>query len=193
MSETALEAGEAAASVSRVLDAPPALVFSLWTDPTHIAKWWMPEGFERVVCESMDVRPGGHFHMRMHHRDGTVYLSRNTYSEVLPPARLVYEEVCEENGQPFHYAQLTVRFDAEDPRTPQRTHLRIHARIRRVSGGDPKWTLDAMKLGWTHGWKDNLGMLGRYVASFSPGAASDERGDEGDRQRGHNSLAGEEK
>ena len=41
--------------VERIFDAPPAHVFSVWTDPQLIPEWWG----DGTVVEEMDVRPGG--------------------------------------------------------------------------------------------------------------------------------------
>ena len=44
-------------TLERTIDAPRALVFSAWTDPAHVAKWWGPGGFtSRVIA--WDPRPG---------------------------------------------------------------------------------------------------------------------------------------
>jgi uncharacterized protein YndB with AHSA1/START domain len=29
-------------TITRVFDAPRALVFKVWTDPKHLAQWWGP-------------------------------------------------------------------------------------------------------------------------------------------------------
>lgn len=47
-------------AISRVFDAPRALVFRAFTDPIHLASWWGPSG--HTVCAegmSFDIRPGG--------------------------------------------------------------------------------------------------------------------------------------
>ena len=46
--------------VERVFDAPPAHVFSVWTDPQLIPEWWG----DGTVVEEMDVRPGGTYRFR---------------------------------------------------------------------------------------------------------------------------------
>ena len=48
-------------TVSRVFDAPRALVYRAFTDPEHFAAWWGPIG-NAIPREEMDfdVRPGGH-------------------------------------------------------------------------------------------------------------------------------------
>ncbi len=48
-------------SVSRVFNAPRALVYRAFTDPEQVAAWWGPTGSVRPVEEmEFDVRPGGH-------------------------------------------------------------------------------------------------------------------------------------
>jgi uncharacterized protein YndB with AHSA1/START domain len=44
--------------ISRVLDAPRALVFAVWTDPKHVGAWYGPRGVT-ITTLSMDVRAGG--------------------------------------------------------------------------------------------------------------------------------------
>ncbi|RYD82714.1 MAG: hypothetical protein EOP84_09005, partial [Verrucomicrobiaceae bacterium] len=39
---------------TRLLNAPRELVFKMWTQPQHIAKWWGPKGFTNTIHE-MDV------------------------------------------------------------------------------------------------------------------------------------------
>ena len=48
-------------SVSRVFDAPRALVYRAFTDPEQLAAWWGPTGSERPLDQmDFDVRPGGY-------------------------------------------------------------------------------------------------------------------------------------
>src|SRR5436853_2891112 len=76
-------------TLTRVLDAPRELVFRMWTDPQHVAKWWGPTGFTNPVCE-MDVRPGGALRIVMRAPDGADYPMIGTYGEVTPPERLAF-------------------------------------------------------------------------------------------------------
>ena len=47
-------------SISRVFDAPRALVYRAFTDPEQLAAWWGPTGSVRPLDEmAFDVRPGG--------------------------------------------------------------------------------------------------------------------------------------
>jgi uncharacterized protein YndB with AHSA1/START domain len=44
--------------ITRVFDAPRALVFKAWTDPKLLAQWWGPRGVTNPECE-VDVHVGG--------------------------------------------------------------------------------------------------------------------------------------
>ena len=43
---------------SRMIDAPRELVWSVWTDPKHLAQWWGPDGF-RTTTSAFDINPAG--------------------------------------------------------------------------------------------------------------------------------------
>jgi uncharacterized protein YndB with AHSA1/START domain len=45
-------------TIKRKLKAPPAQVFSAWTDPQKIARWMGPEGVVTLRSEA-DARVGG--------------------------------------------------------------------------------------------------------------------------------------
>ena len=78
--------------VTRVVDAPRALVFDCWTKPEHITKWMLgPPGWAMPVCE-VDLRPGGSWHFVWRAEDGSELDMRGVYREVSPPERLVATE-----------------------------------------------------------------------------------------------------
>ncbi len=56
----------------RMLDAPPARVWEMWTEPSHLARWRGPQGFTTTTQE-MDVRTGGVWRFVMRGPDGAVY------------------------------------------------------------------------------------------------------------------------
>jgi uncharacterized protein YndB with AHSA1/START domain len=48
-------------AITRIFDAPRALVYQAFTDPDHLAAWWGPIGNSLPRDEiEFDVRPGGH-------------------------------------------------------------------------------------------------------------------------------------
>ena len=44
--------------ITRVFEAPRRLVFKMWTEPEHLARWWGPRGFT-TISAGMEVRPDG--------------------------------------------------------------------------------------------------------------------------------------
>ena len=47
-------------TISRVIKAPRSAIWNAWTDPAHLAQWWVPAPAKCKVSE-MDLRPGGSF------------------------------------------------------------------------------------------------------------------------------------
>lgn len=78
--------------IARILNAPRELVFKVWTEPEHIAKWWGPNGFTNTIFK-MDVAPGGEWDLIMHGPDGTDYKNKSVFVEVVKPERIVYDHV----------------------------------------------------------------------------------------------------
>jgi uncharacterized protein YndB with AHSA1/START domain len=78
--------------ITRLLDAPIGLVWEAWTNPEHIANWWGPDGFTTTISK-MDLRPGGEWDLVMHGPDGTDYINKSIFREVVPQKKIVYEHV----------------------------------------------------------------------------------------------------
>ncbi len=76
-------------TMTRLLDAPVALVFKAWTDPARLAQWWGPHGFNTPVCV-LEARAGGALHIVMRGPDGTDLPIRGEVIEVEPDRLLVY-------------------------------------------------------------------------------------------------------
>ena len=93
-SDAAPPANDRELVITRVFDAPRALVFQAWTDQAVALRWWGPEGFTVEAC-AMDVRPGGAWSKRMRAPDGTAARMRGVYREISPPERLVFTMVHE--------------------------------------------------------------------------------------------------
>jgi uncharacterized protein YndB with AHSA1/START domain len=75
--------------VTRMFDAPRALVWAAFTDPRHLPHWHTgPEGFTMPVCE-MDLRPGGSWRYVWRNPRGREFSAAGTYRDVDPPKRFV--------------------------------------------------------------------------------------------------------
>ena len=143
--------------LTRVFDAPRDLVFKVWTDPEHVARWWGPRGFTNTIHE-MDVRPGGVWRFTMHGPGGVDYLNKIVFIEVARPERLVYDHGGGEEGDSdrFH-ATITFAEEGGKTRVTMRTLFasaaerdRVVKEVRAIEGGNQ--TLDR---------------LGEYLAKLS--------------------------
>jgi uncharacterized protein YndB with AHSA1/START domain len=141
--------------VTRVFDAPRALVFKLWTDPKHLAHWWGPNGFT-ITNYEMDVRPGGVWRFVMHGPNGVDYQNKVVYREVIEPERLVYSHV---SGPQF---EMTVTFDAEGDKTKLTARMVFESAVLRDK------TIE--RFGAVEGLKQTLGRLGEHLARVKESA-----------------------
>lgn len=76
--------------ITRIFDAPRAVVFEAWTNAKHVAHWWDPSGVPLAICE-IDLRPNGAF--RWVHRapgGGEGHSFTGIYREIAPPEKLVF-------------------------------------------------------------------------------------------------------
>jgi uncharacterized protein YndB with AHSA1/START domain len=141
---SATQPNERTVTLTRVFDTPRELVFRMWTEPKHMARWWGPHGFTNPVCE-MDVRPGGRIHIDMRAPDGTVYPMTGTFHEIVVPERLVFMAVAEDHdGNPLLESLTTVTFEAQGGKT----RITVHAHATGIAPAAPQM-LAGMQAGWT--------------------------------------------
>jgi len=105
-----------ALEITRVFDAPPERVFSLWSNPEHVKRWWHPNGFATAAFE-MDFREGGRYRYCI--RRGTIdSWAHGVYREISAPDRLVFTFRWD-SGDALHDADtlVTVTFKAQGDKT----------------------------------------------------------------------------
>lgn len=101
-------------NITRIFDAPRALVFEVWAKPEHVVRWWGPKGFTIPSCE-MDFRAGGKFRYIMRGPDGTDYPFDGEFLEIVEPDRIVTRGTI--HGDPGQEVTTTVTFVDEDGKT----------------------------------------------------------------------------
>ena len=156
-----LGASENESLVARVIDAPRELVFRMWTEAEHISRWLHPDGFDTVVCEEADVRPGGVVRLALQQSDGARYVAVFTFREIAAPERVVFDETCSDGDGPIHRARVTVRLEVDGARTL----LTIHAEFDWIENRDPQWTHAYVKQLWNDGWSGNVSNLARCLGA----------------------------
>ncbi len=76
--------------ITRLYDAPVALVWAAWTEEQHVGQWWGPRGFS-ITTKHKELRAGGSWEYTMHGPDGKDWPNFARYHEVVPRERLVYD------------------------------------------------------------------------------------------------------
>ena len=127
--------------LERVFDAPRELVYRLWTEPQHAARWWGPRG-SRLTLSEMDFRVGGKWRMCMTFDGGVEHWTHGEYREILPPERLVMTYVNDADG---HEMLVEVDFAAEGDRTRLSLRQSVFLSLNERDGHRGGWfqTLEA--------------------------------------------------
>jgi uncharacterized protein YndB with AHSA1/START domain len=103
--------------ITRIFDAPRALVWKAWTDPQYVMQWWGPKGFTAPVCK-IDFRVGGKFLCCMRSPDGQEGWNGGEYHEIVPYEKIVYSlYFADSKGNKVEPEQLGIKHEAvEDAR-----------------------------------------------------------------------------
>jgi uncharacterized protein YndB with AHSA1/START domain len=85
--------------LTRVFDAPRRMVFDALTKPELLMRWHGARGWNLVVCE-VDLRVGGTWRFVSRGPDGMDMGHGGVYREIVPPSRLVYTELFDDQSYP---------------------------------------------------------------------------------------------
>jgi uncharacterized protein YndB with AHSA1/START domain len=148
---TEVTIGDRALTLTRIFDAPRALVFEAWTEPGYLMRWFAPNGFALPVCE-MDFRVGGKYRFCMRGL-GNDHWVHGVYREILAPERIVFTGTLENDNNDL---LTTVTFaDLGD-----KTRLTVHQTFSRET--------DSTR-GARQGWTQTLEHLAEYLATAEGG------------------------
>jgi uncharacterized protein YndB with AHSA1/START domain len=107
------EPGKHDVRMTRVFDAPPALVYRAWTDPALVRQWMGPARLTWTACD-MDVRPGGSWRWVQTDDSGS-YGFHGVYHDVAAPERIV--QTFEFEGAPGHVSLESALFEPQGGKT----------------------------------------------------------------------------
>ncbi|PJI97880.1 uncharacterized protein YndB with AHSA1/START domain [Acidovorax sp. 69] len=83
---------DATLATERVLLASPRQVFTAFSQPQLLARWWGPEGFSNTF-EQFDFRPGGRWVFVMHGPDGANYPNGSRFRRIEEDTLVVIDHV----------------------------------------------------------------------------------------------------
>lgn len=101
--------------MSRLLNAPRELVWKVWTQPEHLAKWWGPVGFT-ATSKNMNLSIDGEWRFVMHGPDGRDYQNRIVFTEIKKHELLKYKHAGDEETEPISF-EVKITFAAEGRKT----------------------------------------------------------------------------
>jgi uncharacterized protein YndB with AHSA1/START domain len=154
MSDPVVQNSELELRITRVFDAPRSLLWTVWTQPAHLMRWWGPRGYSLVSC-NIDLRPGGAYRFHMRGPSGDDHWSQGVFSEVVEPQRLVLKGswVDAEAKPTGPESVTTVTFEQNAEKTTMTLHQRGFENA-------------ASRDGHRGGWGSSLDRLGEYMASL---------------------------
>lgn len=145
--------------VTRMFNAPRALVYRAHTEPALLKRWMLgPPGWTMPVCE-MDVRPGGKYRWRWRSDDGKQEFGFfGEFREVEPGVKIVHTESFDPGSVGGEHsggeALITTRFDEKDGVTTVTTLMDFGSQESRDK---------AMATGMTGGMEQSFQLLDRLL------------------------------
>jgi uncharacterized protein YndB with AHSA1/START domain len=156
--------------INRSFDAPREVVFEMWTNAEHFARWLPPAGFEMEFLRA-DIRPGGVAFFKMH--NGTLKMhGRCEYLAVDRPERIVYtQQFCDEHENVSHHPGApiwpetmltTVHFTEEGPGP---TRVTVTSEPYGAATPEEIAAFVQERTGMTQGWTGSFDKLEELLAT----------------------------
>jgi len=139
--------------LTRVFDAPRAVVFDAFTKPEFLRQWFGPRGWSLVVAD-VDLKVGGTFRFMLRGPDGNDLGMRGIWREIVAPERSVHMESFDD--YPGESQVTTVLTEQEEKTTLTATILYPSKEIRDA----------VLSSGMEHGAAESYDKLAELLASL---------------------------
>ena len=114
MQQTSRSAEPIGLFIERLIDAPPALAFRVWTTPEHLVRWLGPKNFTAHTAR-LDFRPGGAWSAVIRSPEGKDYPMGGVYREIEDNRRIVFTFRWTDEDEPD--TLVTVTFEERSGKT----------------------------------------------------------------------------
>ncbi|WP_342115407.1 SRPBCC family protein [Pseudoduganella sp. OTU4001] len=155
--------------INRSFEAPREVVFDMWTNPEHLARWLPPTGMEMRFMHA-DIRTGGKSFFSMGNEAFTLH-GRAQYELIRRPDLLVYtQQFCDESENIARHPMLpvwpesmrvTVAFAAE---AENRTRVTVTTDIAGKATAEEVAAFVAHRASMTMGWSVSFDKLEAALA-----------------------------
>jgi uncharacterized protein YndB with AHSA1/START domain len=143
----------------RIIDVPAQLVWTAWTTPEHVKKWFTPAPWTTVDCE-IDLRPGGIFRTVLRSPQGQEFPNVGCYLEVIENEKLIWTNVLapgyRPSGRPSDDSCDAFAFTAVISLEPHGDGTKYTAL---VIHGDEESRIKHEEMGFHEGWGKALDQL----------------------------------
>ncbi len=144
--------------LSRVMDAPRALVWKAWSEPEHLKQWWAPKPWVTPLCE-FDLRTGGTFRTVMRGPEGQEFDNSGVFLEIVPQKKIVFTDAYVNAWTPSAKPFMTAIITMED----EGRKTKYAARVLHWSAADLE---EHVKMGFHDGWGTCADQLAAVAAKL---------------------------
>lgn len=120
--------------LSRVIDAPPELVFRAWAEPDRMFQWFGPRGFRCEVHQACAMAAGAVWRFDMIAPNGHRYDNRMVFLEVTAAERIVFDHGKDLDDDPGRF-RVTLTFDQQSDGKTVLTLRQLHPSKAQRDGG----------------------------------------------------------
>lgn len=155
--------------INRSFEAPIDVVFAMWTEPTHLARWIPPKGLTMEYLKA-DIKPGGSSFSCMTGAGEMKMYAKANYLEITKPHRLVYKQMfCDQNEKITRHPMMptwpetmltTVTLTEEGT---DQTRVTITWEPHGETTAAERETFHKAKGGMTQGWTGSFDKLEAYL------------------------------
>lgn len=143
--------------VTRIIDAPPALVWRAWTEPELFKRWWGPKDYSSPVCE-IDLRVGGKYLFCMRapkEQGGQDSYNTGVYTHIVPLERLEFSQsLSDKDGNPIDPSEIGMPEDFPK-------ELKMVVLFKSIKGGEMT-ELSVTQSNWTMGQMSVYALAGLH-------------------------------
>jgi uncharacterized protein YndB with AHSA1/START domain len=132
--------------ITRTFDAPPSVLFALWSKPEHLKRWMGPANFTCPEAE-IDFRVGGSYRAMIKSKEQGENWFGGVYREIIPNRRLVFTFAWDDGPSAGVETLVTITFEERDGKTVQTFHQRPFLNVERRDSHVGGWTEAFDKLG----------------------------------------------
>lgn len=155
--------------INRSFEAPIDVVFAMWTEPTHLARWIPPKGLTMEYLKA-DIKPGGSSFSCMTGAGEMKMYAKANYLEITKPHRLVYKQMfCDQNEKitrhplmPTWPETMLTTVTLTEEGTDQ-TRVTITWEPHGETTAAERETFHKAKGGMTQGWTGSFDKLEAYL------------------------------